>query len=478
MKILCLVPSSSKVKVMHRDVLYGCWCSGNRVGGGILPPLTLLTVATILKEDGFNVTLIDMIAEEMGTEDIGDRAMDYDVVIILTSTMSFLDDVSVIGAIKDKNSEVKTILFGSHPSFMPNETLSHPEVDFIVMKEPFFAVRDLLRAMGSTKNFSDIPGIGYIDSGDVIINPDYPLIDYEDVPIADRDLLPKNDYFNPIIKKYPYTTTNTSYGCPGKCTFCIAPNMMGKKLRYWSADKVLTEIEYLLSLGIREIYYRDETFTTFSKRNRAICNAIIDKGLDFSWICNARVGTLKRDDLELMVKAGCRLIKVGVESGSQEVLDRSKKGIRTGEIEELFLWANEIGIDTHAHLMFGMPGETTNTIKETARFIKRIKPKTIDVGICTPYPGSVLFDELKKKNPDIGDGTWLDWENLHQVAHFNYLFTNVSGEDIEKAIRKLYRDFYLRPSYILRWLNEIKSPGELKRLILAGFRVIRYSLFG
>jgi len=478
MKTICLIPSASRTRLMHRDVLYGCWCSGNRVGGGILPPLTLLTIATVLNEDGSDVTLIDMVAQEMSIEDIEGLATSFDVVVVLTSTMSFLEDLSVIGAIRGKNPELKTIFFGSHPTFMPRETLAHSEVDFIVMKEPFYAVRDLVRALSSGWNIDDIPGIGYIDSGKPVIHPDYPFIDFEEIPIADRGLLPKHDYFNPIIRNYPYTTTNTSYGCPGRCSFCIAPGMMGKKLRYWSAEKVLMEIEYLLSEGIREIYYRDETFTIFSKRNMSIFRSIIDKGLDFSWLCNVRVGTVKKEELALMADAGCRLIKVGVESGSQEILDRSRKGIRTVDTERLFLWAKEIGIDTHAHLMFGMPGETVKTMEETLRFIEKIKPTTIDAGICTPYPGSELFDELRKEKPDIGDGTWLNWENLHQVAHFNHLFTDVTGDDIKKMILKIYRKFYLSPPYMLKKLLDIRSGGELKRLISVGSRVVRYSIFG
>ena len=100
MKTICLIPSASRTRLMHRDVLYGCWCSGNRVGGGILPPLTLLTMATVLNEDGSDVTLIDMVAQEMSIEDIEGLATSFDVVVVLTSTMSFLEDLSVIGAIR------------------------------------------------------------------------------------------------------------------------------------------------------------------------------------------------------------------------------------------------------------------------------------------------------------------------------------------------------------------------------------------
>lgn len=477
MNILCLVPASKFTKNVHRDVLYGCWCKGARIGGGTLPPLSLLSVATVLKIDGNEVRIKDMMEERLSLHDIKNEIAGYDLIIVLTSSMSFKEDGQILLALKQANRDIKTIVFGAHPTFMPEDCLEYDGVDICVRREPDFVIRDIVRSIKNGKSWHDVAGICFRNNGKALINEYYPWIDdIDNLPIPDRRLLPKNAiYKNPIVKYYPYTTSITSVGCPGRCTFCTVPSLYGLKFRAWSVNKVIDEIEMLISRGYREIYYRDETFTAFRERNRRICENIIRMNIKFSWICNARADTVNREDLSLMKRAGCRVIKVGVETGSQEILDRTKKMIDLGQIENMFRWMRELGIDSHAHLMFGMPGETKKTLKETQDFVTKIKPTTIDVGICTPYPGSAIFDELVKKYPHLKD--WLkdmDLKNLHIMATYNELFTNVSKEDIEKSIRAIYRRFYLRPRYLMSWLNKVNTFGELKEKLKAGMSVIGF----
>ncbi len=476
MRILLLVPASRKTENVHRDVLYGCWCKGNRIGGGTLPPLSLLSTATVLKQAGNDVVFRDMIEENIGFEQLKDIIKHFDVVIMLTSTMSFVEDSDFLLELKKSNEVLKTIVFGAHPSFMPEDTLEHPGIDIIIRREPEFVARDLIKLMREEKNYDSLKGIGFKKNNRVFINPFYPFVDYNQIPISDRSILPQgSQYYNPIIRQYPYTTTTTSQGCPGKCKFCTAPGMTGQGLRYWKAEKVLEEIEYLLDLGYKEIYYRDETFTTFKKRNTEIARNIIERKYAFSWICNIRVGTVDKETLALMRDAGCRSIKVGVESGVQEILDLSMKNINVEDTKELFKWARNFGMDTHAHLMFGMPGETNETIEKTIDFLFEIEPTTIDVGICTPYPGSVLYNELLEKYPDIGDITDVNLKNIHLEANYNEYFTDVSGEYIEESINRVYRKFYLRPKYIFKWITKMSTLEDFKYITRSGLNVLKFA---
>lgn len=480
MKSLFLVPSSKFTNNVHRDVLYGCWCKGNRIGGGTLPPLTLLSVATVLKQNGFEVELIDMIEERLTLRRLIGRIYEFRLVFVLTSTMTINEDVSLLNELKERNPALETVIFGSHPTFMPEECLKKDGIDFIIRKEPEDTSLELAKIVysGKRENFIYVKGLGFKDGHKIIINEDRPFIaEYDSIPIVDRSLLPRNSrYFNPIIKRYPYTTALTSRGCIGKCSFCLAPKMMGSKLRFWSVEKVIDEIEYLLSLGFKEIYYRDETFTTFKLRNREIFEKICAKKLKFSWICNIRVKTVDREDLRLMKKCGCRLVKIGVESGVQEILDKSRKEIQVSDTDQLFSWCREVGLDTHAHFMFGMPGETHDTLKETMAFIQRIKPKTIDIGVCTPYPGSDLFEDLKNRISCIKDGSEIDLSMLHLNAAYNHFFSDVTSNDILGSIDLAYRNFYFRFNYILRWMLEIKSFRELINLVKSGINVIKFIL--
>jgi radical SAM superfamily enzyme YgiQ (UPF0313 family) len=177
-----------------------------------------------------------------------------------------------------------------------------------------------------------------------------------------------------------------------------------------------------------------------------------------------------------MKKAGCRLIKVGVESGVQSILDKSKKGIKIEQSRDLFQWVRRAKITTHAHLMFGMPGEDKNSLEETISFIKKINPNTIDIGICTPYPGSGLFEELSRERPEFKAEAGLDFNNLHTRGLLNRYFANIEDEDLERGLKKAYRSFYLRPSYLARRLGEVKSLSELSDLITAGIKIFNFSL--
>lgn len=479
MRVLALVPPMKKNMNIVRDVLYGCWCIGKRIGGGTVPPLSLLSVATVIKHDGHDTVLIDAPAEDRDIENVRKEIKDFDIVLVLTSTMTFNEDLWAINELKAENPKLISILFGSQPSFMPENCLLRSGVDIIVSKEPEFAIRDVIRKIGKkTDEWKSVRGIGFRENGVCRINEDYPFIDnLDDLPLMDRTLLPvKAIYFNPFINRYPFTTACTSRGCPGKCTFCTASAFYGRKLRCNSNKKVLEEIEYLIKMGYHEIYFRDETFTIFRKRNRIICEEIIKRGMDIAWIANARAGTITKEELELYRQAGCHLIKVGVESGSQKVLDNMKKEITVAQIWELFKNLKEVGIDSHAHLMLGNPGETKETVEETLKFVNDIDPTTVDYGICTPYPGSTLFEDLKKTCSFLNDGTSTDLSNLHIKGLFNEYYSGLKREEVEVFLRRAYRSFYMRPRYIFRWLRRITSFGEFLKIMKAGLNILQFSI--
>ncbi|MDD5556341.1 MAG: radical SAM protein [bacterium] len=476
-----LIPASAYADNVVRDVLYGCWCKGRRIGGGAVPPLNALTIATILKCDGVEVSLVDALEQRLPFEAVARGIRDFDVVLVLSSSMTVDEDADTVRRLKGIHPGLRAVFYGSHPSFMPRQCLADPSIDIVVRMEPDLIIRDLLRAMGEGGDaWKAVRGIGYREGEEVVLNEEYPFMnDMEDIPVADRTLLPRGArYFNPIVKRYPYTTSCTSRGCPGLCTFCTAPAFSGKQIRSWTVDRVIEEIRYLIGLGYREVYYRDETFTFSRRRVREICERIRGEGLDITWICNVRVGSADRDLLKVMKEAGCHLIKIGMESGAQEILDRSKKHIRVDETRRLFGWAREAGLDTHAHLMFGMPGETPETIDRTIAFIKEIEPTTIDIGICSPYPGSALFNELLREHPELGDENRLSLKDLHTAGTYNEWYTSVSREMLERSIRRAYREYYLRPGYLLKWLGRMRSREDAARIIRGGANVIRFSLFG
>ncbi|MGM5482434.1 MAG: B12-binding domain-containing radical SAM protein [Nanobdellota archaeon] len=475
--VLVLNPGSKQTKNVVRDLVYGCWCKGKRIGGMKSPPLNLLYIATILKENKHNVSFIDALAMGLPFGKLIPYIKKSEAVIINTSTMSFSEDTLLLEKCKKINPKIKTVIFGSHPTFMPQDCLSKKSVDIIVRKEPEFIIRDLFNKLEKSGSvWKKVKGIGYRTKGSkIIINQDYGFGDINELPIPDRNFLPKNvDYFNPLIKKVPYTTIITSRGCPAQCTFCTVPTFYGNSIRARDKDLVIKELEQIKKQGYKEFWIRDETFTIYKKRNQEICKEMIKRNLNLSWLCNARVGTVDKETMKLMKRAGCHMIKFGVESGVQRILDNVKKGISVKKTRETFRWAHEVGMDTHAHMMLGMPGETKKTIEKSINFAKLIDPTTVSFGICTPYAGTPLYYKVLKENSKINDGSACDLSELHEKAFFNEYFTSLGKDQLEKYVRKAYRKFYLRPSYIFKYLKRINNLEEFRRVILAGSNVFSF----
>ncbi|PIR00668.1 MAG: B12-binding domain-containing radical SAM protein [Nitrospinae bacterium CG11_big_fil_rev_8_21_14_0_20_45_15] len=477
--ILVLLPGDGiNKKNVIRDLVYGCWCNGRRIGGMQMPPVNHLYVATMLKEDGHEVHFIDAQIDYAAYQKMDEKNFSgLDFLVILSSSNSYKDDLRVSKYVKSKNANVKVLLFGSHPTFKPEDCLSEAAIDFVVIREPEMTVRDLIRRVVDGKSLEDLGGCAYKENGTTKVNEFDGYFDMNELPIPDWTLLPPNvDYFNPVIKRMPYATMQTSRGCPAKCIYCTSPFFYGNDIRVKSAKNVLKEIRYLVGLGYKEIFFRDETFTAYKKRNMEICKAIIDEKIDVTWIANGRVDMIDLEAAKLMKQAGCHMLKFGVETGDDQMLLNLKKGATVEQAREAFRICHEVGLDTHAHMIFGGPGETNESVANTLKFIKDIDPTTASFGILTPYPGTEHFKMVQEKFPEIMNGTDADMETLHTTAYYSQALCDLSHKELNNVIGKAYRSFYFRPSYILKWLKKIDSKDELLRLIVAGTNIFQFGV--
>ena len=483
MKTLVLNPLNKSTKNIVRDVLYGCWCKGRRIGGATVPPHSLLFCASYLKHSGLAVDFIDAINEFKKPKDIEKIVDGYDFLVSSTSSMSFYEDAAYLKSLKESNNRLRTIVFGSHPTFMPKKTLMHPGIDIIIKGEPEKALSQIISYISAgNEKWKELKGVGFKDdngSPRVTQGSEY-TEDLDSLPCIDTSFIPKNmNYFNPIVKRMPYMTMVTSRGCPGRCLFCTAPFFYGSKLRLQSASRVLDEMSYLRKNGFKEIYFRDETFTADYRRLKDICYGIISKKLDITWLCNARSGTVDAHLARLMKRSGCHTVKLGVESGVQEILDKSNKGITVESTRDTVRYLKEAGINVHAHVMLGMPGETRETIEETIAFICKMDPFTASFGICTPYPGTPLFSmvqrEAEKRGDSIDIENELNLQRLHTDALYNEMFTELDRHDLENSVRSAYKRFYLKPSSFIKYIKEFKN---ISRRIRAGFNVVLFTIKG
>jgi radical SAM superfamily enzyme YgiQ (UPF0313 family) len=477
-KVLLLNPPSKHGVAVVRDTLYGCWCKGR--ANYMWPPLGLAQIGAVLEKAGFEVKLLDAMALKytfpLTLNKV--RRMNLDYVVVNTATITFSQDIELIKQIKKMLPNIKCILIGTHVTAMPEATLKENAVDYIVLGEPDYVIRDLLLVLDREGDISEIKGVGFRKNNKTIITGIAdPIENLDELPFPARHLIPKADYFNPLAKRLPYTTMMSSRGCPFRCIYCSSVILYGHKFRPRSAKNVVDEMEEVVrKYGIKEVFFRDETFTFDKGRTIDICKEILRRKLDVSWMTNTRVDCVDDEMLRWMKKAGCHLLKFGVESGSQEVLNNLKKGTTLEGIRKTFKITKRVGISTIAHIMFGSPGETKETIEETIKFVKEIEPDYASFNITTPYPGTELW-EMSKYNLGIKDDfSSYDVEQTLENATLNTAFCDMSLEDLNKYYNKAYNSFYFRPRYIIKRLLKQMSFNELFRVVSAGVSLVGFSL--
>jgi len=362
-------------------------------------------------------------------------------------------DVSKIA--KSVFPSAKTVLGGVHPSVMTDEVLKEESIDFVIRGEGEETLNELI----SGKEIAKISGLSYKIGNKIIHNQSRPVVqDMDTLPIPAYHLLPIKKYFpaKGSYKRLPAMGMMTSRGCPGRCTFCMG-NYLGDKIRVRSAEKIFEEILLLHNkYGIKEISFYDDTFTTRKENVKKLCEKIISEKLDISWSCFARVDFVDEDLLKIMKLAGCHQIMYGVESGDEEILKNIHKKISFEKVEKIVKITKKLGIEVRAAFMFGNPGETIETMQKTIDYAIKLKPDVVIFNITTPYPGTEMFKWAKEKGILITEN-WNEYDLSKPIMNL----PTVKPEDVIKYYNKAYKDFYIRPGYLLNRVLKIRNLSDV-----------------
>ncbi|MBM2820499.1 MAG: Radical domain protein [Candidatus Berkelbacteria bacterium] len=425
----------------------------------LMVPISLPSIAGLLRDKGFEVKVIDCMAEEFDSATTLNEIKKFKprLAIINFSTATFVADKDF--TIELKKSLPKTHLsgIGVHVSSLPEETLIETALDSIIRNEPEMTALELAQTLKGKEKFGKIKGISYRGNPTFVNNPSRPFIENLDLlPFPARDLL-KNDKYKMPIYNRPYTLVITARGCPNNCSFCTANIYYGTKIRMRSANNVLDEVEEILKVHkIKDITFWADTFTFDRKYVLDICAGIKERNLKFRWMCNARVDRVDLVLLKIMQKSGCQIISYGVESGDQKILNHIGKNITLKKIKHAFELTRKAKIESAAHIIFGLPGETEDTIKQTIKFVKEINPDYIQFYSAIPFPGTRFYDEASKKGW-ITSKNWEDYELGKNIISTPEL----SKEALGMWRRRAYLSFYLRPIYIWGRLKKfVKKPRD------------------
>ena len=408
-------------------------------------PVWLAYSAGMIKDS----RLLDAPSHGVSPEETVAIAKDYEFLAVFTSTPGFKSDQRLAQMIKEANPAIKIAFVGPHVTIQPEQSLKDsPAIDFVVRREFDYPLAEY----ASGKKLEAIAGISYRQNGQIIHNPDRPSIDDLDalpfaVDVYKRDL--DITKYNIPYLKHPYVAFYTSRGCPALCTFCLWPQTMsGHPWRTRSTPNVVEEVRRCLEYfpQAKEIFFDDDTFPWAKDRTIDLCKAL--KPLKFTWSCNARV-TTGYETLKAMKEAGCRLLIVGFESGSPDILTNIKKGATVEQARQFMKHCKDLGLVVHGDFQVGLPGETKETIEQTVQFAMELDPETIQVSMSHPYPGTEFDAYLKKHNYSV-DHVMTDEEG-HQLPVFQY--PGLNRKEVMHAVEQFYDRYYFRPHVILRILR-------------------------
>lgn len=447
-------------------------------------PVVPAYAATLLKSKGYEVTWNDGIAAQQAYPDfVAEIEQTHpDLMAVESKTPTIKAMWRAINNLKERFPNMKIVLMGDHVTAMPEESLENSNVDYVITGGDFdFQLLALARHLDVGDPLA--PGVYYRESGQIQNTGKFVANgNLEELPMIDRQLTKwwLYAYRNGNFKYLPGTYTMVGRDCwwrrpagrdedgalrNGGCTFCSWTNIW-PNWRNQSPGKLLDELEYLVSLGIRENF--DDTGTLpVGPWLQEFCEGMIKRGLHkkITFGCNMRAGALTREQYQLMGRANFRFILYGLESHSQATLDRINKGTTPKQMEESAKWASEAGCHPHVTCMVGYPWESYDEAKSTVEFTKSLFRrgyiKTLQATVIIPYPGTELFRQCKENG-------WLlteDWDEYDMREPV--MKSPITHDQILSLTQGIYRSA-MTPEFILRELMSIRNTDDLKYYWRAG----------
>jgi len=438
----------------------------------VTPPIGLGYMVSVLRKNGYEASILDSQRESLNEEKCLGRIKEFDPGLLGVSllTSNYVVAKKIIKRLKESAPATKIVLGGPHASALPGATLEETQGDFLIRGEgeyPIVALMDFLEK--GRGELSEIKNLCYRKNGKVEIKPiTMQAGDLDAIPPPAWDLMRPAEYPpNPhqfFFKKYPIAPVITTRGCPFECTFCAAGFLAGKKLRMRSPAKVVDEIELLVNkYGVKEIHFEDDNFTLLRKHAEGVLHEIIKRDIKISWQSpnGIRLDTVDEELIRLMKESGCYRLAFGIESGSQEILDRANKKLNLDKVSGVMKAVKRAGIETQGFFILGLPGETRDTALETLKLIEKLPLDFVDVALLTYLPGSRIFNERYGTAGQEG----IKWDE------FNYFTAEptaaLSGEELKAFQKRALRKFYMKPKTVFRILKSIK-PRQIPHV----FRIL------
>lgn len=338
------------------------------------PLLGVGLLASILKKAGFKTLVLDLRLKGYGKDILVAAISDFkpNIVGFSASSFDYLNSVGLCETIKEIDQNIVTVIGGPHTTMSPEKAIEPKCVDYICVGEADSTISEFVNAFPDKEKMKKVRGFGYKDGTRLVFNPaPEHLDDLDSLPFIDMGLFPIEKYRVGKILTLPLFT---SRGCPYHCCYCCSYLIHGRKYRARSAKSLVQEIEWNMDrFKTKYFTIADDTFNFDKQRVIDFCNLLIEKNLQIEWDCpqGIRADRLTPEIAQLMKKAGCKLLAIGIESVDREVLKTIQKGETIEQIEAAIKATNEAGMISKAFFLVGLPGDNVEKILESIKFFKR-----------------------------------------------------------------------------------------------------------
>ena len=428
-----------------------------------LPPTDLMYLASITESCGFEAIIRDYSQGGDFEADLKEFQPNYLVANIATPT--FKSDMMAVQLAKEIVPSICTIVKGApFLTYNTNTIYENPFIDYVIIGEAELTLKDILDGVPD----NEILGICYRENFQPIKNDKRPFIENLDIlPFPARHLVDNSIYKRPDNGKVQ-AVVKVARGCPFHCFFCLATPVSGAKVRTRSPENIVAELkECVEKYNIKNFLFWSDIFNFNREWTLELCQKIIESGLKITWSSNTRADTMDEEMARMMYKSGCRLVSIGVESGSQKMLDNIGKKITLDDIRNTVKILKKNKIKIYNYFVIGLPWETEETVEETIKFAIELDSNFLSFYTATPLPGTKYFayamlNKLVEGNLDFRSAYY---EPVVRSEH-------LSKERIFELHKQAIKRFYLRPKFILKTLLSLRSFAEFKNYFLAGVNLI------
>jgi len=366
----------------------------------VSPPLYEAYAASILRQLGVDVSILDCQASDLDVPQILDYldGRHFDVLVARPSLASLDADLSLLRKIHEEIPNSKTVLWGPVCSAWPRRVLSYLPGSIAIDGEIEAALPRLVKHISQNQRYDSLPGLVSISGRTVRRTGRVAVQDLDSLPLPAYDLLPMGLYVD-IGKVAPrsearenFFTVLSSRGCNYGCYYCPYNVMFGKPWRAMSPERAVAEIQYLVDhYGIRRFWFRDQIWNADIDRAAEICRLIIQRDLDIVWRAEIRADHVTESLARLMADSGCVNAQIGVETGDPDILVKAKPGMNIEKLERGWRLLRDAGIPVTANVVVGLPGENKLSIAKTGELLKRFRPARCNVALLVAYPATPLY---------------------------------------------------------------------------------------